>query len=146
MEYTKPQTTIQLRGAAYKAMMDFRSLLEDDESKSEFQPAFDAFQKFEQNVQKILDQPRIEYDNRTYNREIFEFQDHTNHYTNPEIFLETKHEPTFLELSDCDVNIDEIAIFQRSKNLLILKNGFSIELTSNDAARVRHFLQTRRFK
>jgi len=145
-EYNKAETLIQLRGDAYKKIIGFDRLLEDEESKAEFKPVFDAFRAFEVAVQKLIQTPHINHSHTHHNREVFEFQDNFNNYTNPEVFVQTQHEPTFLELSDMDINIEEIAIFQKTTNKLILKSGFSIELTTNDAARVRHFLQTRRFK
>lgn len=137
---------IQLRGDAYKKIIGFDRLLEDEESKAEFKPVFDAFRAFEFAVQKLFEVPKVTHNHTHTQREVFEFQDNFNYQTVPEVFVETRNEPTFLELSDMDINIDEIAIFQKSKNLLTLKCGFSIELTPKDAAFVRYFLQTRHFK
>jgi len=139
-------TIIQLRGEAYKKFIGFDKLLEDEESKAEFRPVYDAFKNFEYAVQQLINTPHNVNHHTHQQKEVFEFEDHYNTYTNPEVFVQTQHEPTFLELSDMDINVEDISVFQKGKSLLILKSGFSIELTTNDAARVRHFIQTRRFR
>jgi hypothetical protein len=141
-------TLIDHRKKMWQVLFEFKKLLEDEESLSEFQPILDAFSKYDDKVKTVIEQPhtitRINQD------EIINIYDNdTPSVQAIEVNLQTQS-GTWIELENGDfVDMSKIDYLAAEKRLILFSNGKWTKpnmLSTKDLARIKYAIRFNLFK